>query len=446
MPDGTEYFVRKMKHWKCFSKASVTDVLKPDKPCSGKDHKVHLSNTVKGTAVQHCEAVLLLHFISEEAATGRRTNKDISAQRIQRAWLSHMDKTIFQLLKHTIRAAELRVTHQILKEVSPLEAELVKDPSMKCKVRFRFSGETFPPVIVFKIFLHTEGHGYNYFSGKKFLKPSSERLHNETFPGTEILLDLPLVAPTVHKLEQMKNIEVVTGKHCAVADACKIMGKRRFCHQVMEEERFFQKFKITDEIDIVTLQDYMQYSSLLDETPASYGGRNNYWRKLNLKNIPRTMIIYDIVHYAESGIISHRLQKEMKYLLQKPQTEEMRKHQLRIVSEVRCPSSFPTIQPSYGPYQQQSQIQHLGRRSRQAQMKVEKMKKAYKMAKEKNASVGTEPQTDTSRTKQKKTVIFSSPSSDIMKVEPMSDEELKKEEKELFAWCQGLCINSSPSY
>ncbi|XP_047700919.1 uncharacterized protein CXorf58 homolog isoform X2 [Prionailurus viverrinus] len=301
---------------------------------------------------------------------------------------------------------ELRVTHQILKEVSPLEAELVKDPSMKCKVRFRFSGETFPPVIVFKIFLHTEGHGYNYFSGKKFLKPSSE----------------------------------------AVADACKIMGKRRFCHQVMEEERFFQKFKITDEIDIVTLQDYMQYSSLLDETPASYGGRNNYWRKLNLKNIPRTMIIYDIVHYAESGIISHRLQKEMKYLLQKPQTEEMRKHQLRIVSEVRCPSSFPTIQPSYGPYQQQSQIQHLGRRSRQAQMKVEKMKKAYKMAKEKNASVGTEPQTDTSRTKQKKTVIFSSPSSDIMKVEPMSDEELKKEEKELFAWCQGLCINSSPSY
>lgn len=55
----------------------------------------------------------------------------------------------------------------------------------------------------------------------------------------------------------------------------------------------------------------------------------------------------------------------------------------------RCPSSFPTIQPLYGPYQQQSQIQHLGRRSKQAQMKVEKMKKAYKMAKEKNASVGT---------------------------------------------------------
>lgn len=79
----------------------------------------------------------------------------------------------------------------------------------------------------------------------------------------------------------------------------------------------------------------IQYSSLLDETPASSGGRCNYWRKLNLKNIPRTMIIYDIVDYAESGIISSRLQKEMKYLLQRPGTEEMRQHQLQIVSEVR---------------------------------------------------------------------------------------------------------------
>lgn len=47
------------------------------------------------------------------------------------------------------------------------------------------------------------------------------------------------------------------------------------------------------------------------------------------------MIIYDIVDYAESGIISKCLRKEMKYLLQRPQTEQMRQHQLQIVSEVR---------------------------------------------------------------------------------------------------------------
>lgn len=43
---------RKMKRLKHFSKASVTDVPKPDKPGSGKDHKVHLPNTVKGKELQ----------------------------------------------------------------------------------------------------------------------------------------------------------------------------------------------------------------------------------------------------------------------------------------------------------------------------------------------------------------------------------------------------------
>ncbi|XP_014723373.1 uncharacterized protein CXorf58 homolog isoform X2 [Equus asinus] len=370
------------------SKMSVTGVSKSGNPRSGKGRKVHMPNVIK-------------------TKTTQQIKKNISAQKIQRAWLSHMDKTIFQLLKHTICAAEHFVSYEILKKVSPLEAELVKDPSMKCKVRFRFSGETFPPFIVFKVFLQTEGHGYKYFSGKNLLKPSSE----------------------------------------AVVDACKIMGKKKFYHQIMEDEHLFQKFKVTDEIDVVTLKDYMQYSSLLDETPASFGGRNNYWRRLNLKNIPKTMIIYDIVDYAESGIISNRLRKEMKHLLERPQTEEMRQHQLQIVSEIRCPSSFSSIQPLYRPYQQQSQIRHLGRRSKQAKMKVEKMRKASKMAKEKSASTGTELQMDTPGTKQQKTIIFSTPSFDIVKInEVISDDKLEKEEKELFAWCQDLCINNSLSY
>ncbi|XP_070147563.1 uncharacterized protein CXorf58 homolog isoform X1 [Ovis canadensis] len=367
-------------------KIPVTGVPKSDNPHLGKGHKVHFSNTVKTKEKQQ--------------------NKDVSAHMIQKAWLSHLDKTVFQLLKHTICAAEHHVTHEILKKVSPLEAELVKDPCMKCKVRFRFSGEIFPPFIVFKIFLHTEGHGYKYFSGKKFLKPSSE----------------------------------------AEADAYKIMGRKKFYHQIKEDERLFQKFKITDDTDIVTLKDYMQYSSHLDEIPASSGGRNNCWRRLSLENIPRTMIMYDIVDYAESGIISKRLKKEMKYLLQRPKTEEMRQHQLQIVSEVRSPLFLSSLQPLYRPYQQQSQIRLLGRRSKQALMKVEKMKRAYKMAKEKNASVGSEPKMDIPGAKQKETVVFSTPSFDIVKVKELSDDELEKEEKELFAWCQDLFINNSPSF
>ncbi|KAM9576562.1 uncharacterized protein CXorf58 homolog isoform 1-T2 [Trichechus inunguis] len=315
---------------------------------------------------------------------------------------------MFQLLKHTICAAEHHVSYDILKKVSPLEAKLIKDPSMKYKVRFRFSGEDFPPFIVFKIFLHAEGgRGYKYINGKSIMKPSSE----------------------------------------AVVDACKIMGKRKFIGQVLEDEHLFQKFKVTDVIDIVTMKDYMQYTSLMDEIPAYSGGRNNHWRRLTLENFPKAMMIYDIVDYAESGVISSRLQKEMKYLSQRPKTEEMRQHQLQIVSEVRSPSPSLTITPLYRPYKKQSPVKHLGRRSKKAQIKVEKMRKAYKVEKEKKASLVTvtEPKTGTPHTK-KQEIIVSTPSFDIVRVqESMSDEEWRKEEKELFAWSEKLCFDNSPS-
>ncbi|XP_017721059.1 PREDICTED: putative uncharacterized protein CXorf58 homolog, partial [Rhinopithecus bieti] len=205
-------------------------ILKLGTRSLGKVHRVHFANAPNSRS--------LLSML-----------KDISAQIIQRAWLSHTNKMIFRLLKHAICAAEFCVTHEILKKVSPLEAKLIKDPTMQCKIRFRFRGETFPPFIVFKIFLHTDGHGYKYFSGKNVLMPSSK------------------------------------------------------------------------------------YRSFFDEAPAFSGGRNNSWRKLNLESIPRTTLMYDIVHYSESGVISNRLRNEMKFLLQRPVTQEIHKHQLRIVSE-----------------------------------------------------------------------------------------------------------------
>ncbi|XP_054436981.1 uncharacterized protein CXorf58 homolog [Pteronotus mesoamericanus] len=379
-----EYFViRKMKR---SSKAAVTGVRKSVHPSLVKGRKVTAPRTEK----------------TDEAPL---TQKDIAAIVIQRAWLSHMDKTIFQLLKHTICAAEYCVTHEILKNVSPLEAELVKDPSIKCKVRFRFSGETFPPSIVFKIFLHTGGHGYKYFSGKNILRQSRK----------------------------------------ASTDAYKIMGRKKFHEQIIEDELLSQKFKITDEIDILTLQDYMQYCSLLDKTPASSGGRNNCWRRLNLRNIPRTMIMYDIVNFAESGVISNRLQKEMKYLLQRPRTEEMRQNQLRIVSEVRYSSSVSSSRPLRRPYQQQSQIKHLGRRATQAQMKVEKTKQAYGMAKEANTSVRTERQTDTANKKYRQRIASSS--FDIVEIKELKlDNKLEENKKRPFAWCQEFYIHRFPPF
>ncbi|XP_059106398.1 uncharacterized protein CXorf58 homolog isoform X2 [Peromyscus eremicus] len=221
----------------------------------------------------------------------------------------------------------------------------------------------------------------------------------------------------------------------AVADAYKIMGERLFYQQIMEDEHFFQKFKVTDRMDVVTVQDYMHYCSLMDKTPASFGGRNNHWRRLTLRSIPKTMMMYDIVDYAESGVISDRLQKEMKYLSQKPQTEAMRQHQLETVSKVRYPS-IPIVRPFYQPWDQQGKTKHLGRRSKQAQKKVQMMKQAYMAAKEEKAS--------SKEAQAKKKVIFYCPSFEILAIEETpSNTKLEKEERELFAWYQDLYVKHS---
>lgn len=104
----------------------------------------------------------------------------------------------------------------------------------------------------------------------------------------------------------------------AAKDACDRMGHRKFYDQMIQDMIQHQKHRITDEVDITTLKDYMQvsqsfsdniqyqtiidiprlgnnlaqcsvhiyvylqYMSLLDETPSYMGGRENTWRKLTL--------------------------------------------------------------------------------------------------------------------------------------------------------------------
>uniref|UniRef100_A0A8C0GYY1 Uncharacterized protein n=1 Tax=Chelonoidis abingdonii TaxID=106734 RepID=A0A8C0GYY1_CHEAB len=221
-------------------------------------------------------------------------DEELAAKIIQRAWWSHIDRRLFRLLTHTIRAAEHCITYEIMRRVSPLEAELIKDLSMQCKVRFRFAGHEFPPFIVFKIFHNTGGQGSKYISGKRTISPASE----------------------------------------AAVDACKLMGHRKYYDQMIWDELQYQNHKIIDEIDVATVKDYMQYISNLDETPAYFGGRDNCWRKLSLENFPRTMIIYDIMDYAQSGTLSNPLKEKLTFLLLRPQNEELRHDQLMTVSRL----------------------------------------------------------------------------------------------------------------
>ena len=45
----------------------------------------------------------------------------------------------------------------------------------------RFGGAEFPPLIMFKIFIHSGGQGVKYYCGKKVIKPASEVIEMLTF-------------------------------------------------------------------------------------------------------------------------------------------------------------------------------------------------------------------------------------------------------------------------
>ncbi|KAJ8276389.1 hypothetical protein COCON_G00081410 [Conger conger] len=98
-----------------------------------------------------------------------------AARRIQACWRSHQDRWLFNLLLSTVRATEHTIAPAVLCQLSPREALLLRDPSMHYKVRLRFAGSQFPPVVVFKII---DLKGGKYLSGKKLFCPSNQLPHN----------------------------------------------------------------------------------------------------------------------------------------------------------------------------------------------------------------------------------------------------------------------------
>lgn len=115
----------------------------------------------------------------------------------------------------------------------------------------RFGGDTFPPVVLFKIFTSTSsqstiggvaGGGVQYISGKRLIKPASE----------------------------------------AAEDSRRQMGNRKFYDQMLLDACHHHQLKVTEETDVTTMKEYMQYAANVDESPAYLGGKENTWRKLNL--------------------------------------------------------------------------------------------------------------------------------------------------------------------
>ena len=112
----------------------------------------------------------------------------------------------------------------------------------------RFGGDTFPPLVLFKVFTSTSsvrgvaGGGVQYISGRRFIKPASE----------------------------------------AAEDSRRQMGNRKFYDQMLLDACHHHQLKVTDEVDVTTMKEYMQYAANVDESPAYLGGKENSWRKLNL--------------------------------------------------------------------------------------------------------------------------------------------------------------------
>ena len=49
----------------------------------------------------------------------------------------------------------------------------------------------------------------------------------------------------------------------AARDACELMGHRKFYDQVIQDMLKHKEYKITDEVDVTTLKDYMQVSDTI---------------------------------------------------------------------------------------------------------------------------------------------------------------------------------------
>ncbi|XP_063306167.1 uncharacterized protein CXorf58 homolog [Pelobates fuscus] len=315
-----------------------------------------------------------------------------AAIRIQQFWRGHRNQKIFKLLKQAARAAESSAANGILKKVSPLEAELLRDPSMQCKVRFRFAGCEFPPFIVFKIYHCSGGYGNKYISGKRIINTSSQAAEN----------------------------------------ACKLMGHRAYYEQIICDELQYQKHGITDIVDVATLKDYMQYTSHLDETPAHLGGRDNCWRRLSLKNMPRTTIMYDIMDYAESGTLSDRLEQEMKLLLRVSHSEDVQRRQLSALTQIRSPVPPPSAISTHWSSQKAGALRHSSRRSQRVRSKVAKMRRIYGLEREKEDSIYDN------------TEVSSKPFSDgkeRLDHVAFSDDDWDEEAEKLYVWSQGLSMD-----
>ncbi|KAJ3341761.1 putative protein CXorf58 [Gonapodya sp. JEL0774] len=188
--------------------------------------------------------------------------KQLAAKKIWRWYSCKKDRRLFANMKANLAKAELHLAAHLLRRLSPLEAELIRDPTVRARVRFRFTAP-FPPPLLFKIYLSSSIHSpsSNY---------STDHLSPHPSTSTHYFSAHRLIPP--HSL--------------AARDACVIMGKARYYDtclrpHVMEEIGGGAGDKVTRPFEVVDRRDFQRYMAYLDTADPKDGGRGNGWRRVD---------------------------------------------------------------------------------------------------------------------------------------------------------------------
>ncbi|KAJ3348717.1 putative protein CXorf58 [Allomyces javanicus] len=168
---------------------------------------------------------------------------------IWRAWVAFRNRRIFQRLKNLLLRSETSLTLHLLKRLSPMEAQLLRDPVSHARIRFRFGGPTFPPDVMYKV--STRGVAVHYLSGQQALAPDTQ----------------------------------------AARDAWMLMGNPRYQATAIADDlaihynRSPQSLVISDPMQVTSRRDHVRYLAGLDARGPELGGRANGWRRLDGVNV-----------------------------------------------------------------------------------------------------------------------------------------------------------------
>mmetsp|Transcript_1404 Transcript_1404/g.4775 ORF Transcript_1404/g.4775 Transcript_1404/m.4775 type:complete len:333 (-) Transcript_1404:1160-2158(-) len=109
-------------------------------------------------------------------------DREIMASRIQRAWRRFSSIRIFRYYRELVKFRERGDPRILLRSINPIEADLA-DAACGVHVRFRLGGDSFPPLIFYKVFTHRPIADVCAYSPKDYVNscsPTPGETHNHS--------------------------------------------------------------------------------------------------------------------------------------------------------------------------------------------------------------------------------------------------------------------------